>query len=41
MEFVRGIVDSSTLTTILDLPPSFQDVKVEVIVLPIDDKKQI
>jgi hypothetical protein len=39
MEFVRQIVDSNTLASILDLPPSFHDVQVEVIVLPIDDKK--
>jgi hypothetical protein len=39
MEFVRQIVDSNVLTSILDLPPSFQDVQVEVIVLPVDNKK--
>ena len=39
MEFVRRIVDSSTLTSIIDLPSSFQDVQVEVIVLPVDNKK--
>ena len=39
MEFIRQIVDSSALTSILDLPPSFQDVQVEVIVLPVDGKK--
>ena len=38
MEFVRQVVDSNTLTSILDLPPSFHGVQVEVIVLPVDDK---
>jgi len=41
MEFVRGVVDSSTLTAILDLPPSFQDIQVEVIVLPVDKKNSL
>jgi len=39
MEVFRQIMDSSTLTSIIDLPPYFQDVQVEVIVLPVDDKK--
>jgi hypothetical protein len=39
MEFIRQIVDRSALTSIFDLPPSFQDVQVEVIVLPVDGKK--
>jgi molybdopterin biosynthesis enzyme MoaB len=39
MDFVRQIVNSNTLASILDLPPSFQDVQVEVIVLPVNDKK--
>jgi hypothetical protein len=39
MEFVRQIVDSSALTSILDLPPSFKDVQVEVIVFPVEEKK--
>jgi hypothetical protein len=38
MEFVRQVVNSNTLTSILDLPPSFRDVQVEVIVLPVEDK---
>jgi len=41
MEFVRQIVDSNVLTSILDLPPSFQDVQVEVIVMPLDNKKDL
>jgi len=39
MEFIRQIVDSNVLTSILDLPPSFHDVQVEVIVMPVDNKK--
>jgi len=39
MEFIRKIIDSSTLASILDLPSSFQHVQVEVIVLPVDEKK--
>jgi hypothetical protein len=41
MEFVRQIVYSSTLTSILDLPPSFQDIQVEAIVLPVDKKSNL
>jgi hypothetical protein len=41
MELVRQIVDSNTLASIIDLPPSFQDVQVEVIVLPIDKKNNL
>jgi hypothetical protein len=36
MEFVRQIVNSNTLEPVLTLPPSFHDVQVEVIVLPVD-----
>jgi hypothetical protein len=38
MEFVRQIVNSNSLTSVLNLPPSFHDVQVEVIVLPVNDK---
>ncbi|MDR0301854.1 MAG: hypothetical protein LBI04_06025 [Treponema sp.] len=38
MEFVRQVVNSNSLTSVLNLPPSFRGVKVEVIVLPVDDK---
>ena len=38
MEFVRQIMDSSTLASIMDLPSYFQNVQVEVIVLPVDKK---
>ena len=37
MEFVRQVVNSNTLTSVLDLPPSFHGVQVEVIVMPVDD----
>jgi hypothetical protein len=36
MEFVRQIVNSNALEPVLTLPPSFRDVQVEVIVLPVD-----
>jgi hypothetical protein len=35
MEFVRQIVNSNALEPVLTLPPSFHDVQVEVIVLPV------
>ena len=38
MEFVRQVVNSDSLTSVLNLPPSFRDVQVEVIVLPVNDK---
>jgi hypothetical protein len=38
MEFVRQVVNSNSLTSVLNLPPSFRDVDVEVIVLPVDNK---
>jgi hypothetical protein len=37
MEFVRQVVKGNALSSILDLPPSFKDVQVEVIVLPVHD----
>jgi hypothetical protein len=39
MEFVRQIVNGNTLKPILTLPPSFYDVQVEIIVLPVDNKQ--
>ena len=38
MEFVRQVVNSNSLTSVLNLPPSFRDVQVEVILLPVNDK---
>jgi len=38
MEFVRQVVNSNTLTSVLNLPPSFYNLPVEVIVLPVDEK---
>jgi len=38
MEFVRQVVNSNSLTSVLNLPPSFRDVQVEVIILPVNDK---
>ena len=39
MEFLRKIINSNTLEQVLTLPPSFHDVKVEVIVLPVDNRE--
>ena len=39
MEFVRQIVNSNALEPVLTLPPSFHDVQVEVIVLPVDNMR--
>ncbi|MDR2595805.1 MAG: hypothetical protein LBC76_00650 [Treponema sp.] len=36
MDFVRQVVNSNSLTSVLNLPSSFRDVQVEVIVLPVD-----
>jgi hypothetical protein len=36
MEFVRQIVNGNTLARFFTLPPSFRDVDVEVIVLPVE-----
>jgi len=36
MDFVRQVVNSNSLTSVLNLPPSFRNVQVEVIVLPVD-----
>ena len=38
MEFIRQIVNSDALKPVLALPPSFQNVQVEVIVLPVDSR---
>lgn len=38
MEFVRQIVNGNSLEPFLKLPPSFHDVQVEVIVLPVDNE---
>ena len=35
MEFARQIVNSNALEPVLTLPPSFHDVQVEVIVMPV------
>ena len=39
MDFVRGIIDNSLLDKI-NLPLSLKNRKVEIIILPIDDKKE-
>ena len=39
MEVVRQIINSSALKSVLSLPRSFQDIQVEVIVLPVDSGK--
>ena len=37
MTAVRKIIDSSALVNLFDLPPSFKDKKVEVVLLPIEE----
>ena len=39
MEFVSQVINSDVLKSILTLPPSFQDIKVEVIVRSVDDRQ--
>ena len=39
MEFVRQVVNSDVLKSVLTVPPSFQDVQVEVIVRSVDDEQ--
>ncbi|WP_027339021.1 hypothetical protein [Halonatronum saccharophilum] len=37
MNFIRKIIDSNSIATIMDLPVELKNKKVEVIVLPVDD----
>jgi len=39
MEFVLQVINTNALTQVLPLLPSFHDIQVEVIVLPIENKK--
>ena len=39
MEFIRQVINSNVLKPVLSLPPSFHDIQVEVIVLPIENRK--
>ena len=38
MTAVRKVVDSSALANLFDLPPSFKNKKVEVVLLPVEDE---
>lgn len=40
MEFVRKIVDASSLTKIIQLPDALMNRKLEIIVLPVDDNQK-
>lgn len=40
MQFVRTIVESNRLEKIVDIPKEFKNQKVEVLILPIYDKKK-
>jgi len=40
MEFVREIVDSSTLDQVLTLPRSFLNRKVEILVFPVQEREK-
>ena len=39
MTALRKVVDSSTLVNIFDLPPAFQNRKVEIVMFPVEEKK--
>lgn len=41
MEFVRKIVDASSLMKIIQLPDTLMNRKLEIIVLPIDDTQNV
>ena len=41
MTQVRKIVDSSSLAGIFDLPPAFENRKIEVIIFPVEEKADI
>jgi len=38
---LRKIIDSNALTNIFDLPPDFKNKKVEVIMFPLEEKKNL
>ena len=40
MTAIREVVDSNSLTGIFDLPPVFMNRKVEVIIIPVDERKK-
>jgi len=39
MTALRKILNSSDLSAVLDLPPSFRNRKIEIIVFPVEEKK--
>jgi predicted metalloenzyme YecM len=40
MQFVRAIVESSQLESVIDIPVEFKDQKVEVLILPLPREKK-
>jgi hypothetical protein len=40
MEALRKIIDSKSLETLIPLPKSFQNKDIEIIILPINEKKE-
>ena len=40
MEFVRTIVDSSKLENLVEIPSAFRNRKVELLILPLPEKKK-
>jgi hypothetical protein len=40
MEALRKIIDSKSLKTLIPLPKSFQNKNIEIIILPITEKKE-
>ena len=40
MEFLRKVIDSNALDQVLNLPRSFHDRKVEILVFPVQEQKK-
>jgi hypothetical protein len=40
MEFVRKVIDSNALDQVISLPHSFHNQKVEILVFPVQDRKE-
>ena len=40
MQFVRAIVESSSLENVVEIPREFKNCKVEILILPLQEKKK-
>jgi hypothetical protein len=40
MQFVRAIVESSSLENVVEIPREFKNRKVEILILPLQEKKK-